>query len=125
MSEALREKRSVKPPISYVIPRICYPRKRKRKPKKKLPEESNYQLIPCPLKFIYTCTIYPIYGDIILREHEGTLIADTTLLNHGLSCKDIQVIDGQGHKMVQLTLDVNFQFQLSPLATRCSQTKGV
>ena len=114
MSEAARERRLVKPPISYVIPKICYPRKRKRKPKKKLPEECNYQLIPCPLKFIYTCNIYRIYGDINLREHEGTLITDTTLLNHRLSCKDIQIIDGQDHKMVQLTLDINFQFQLPP-----------
>lgn len=57
-----RNKRDAKPPEPYIIPAICYPRIRKKKPKKKAPEKAQYQMIPYPLKFIYTQKIFCLYA---------------------------------------------------------------
>jgi len=57
-----REKRQIKAPQGYVIPQICYPRIRKKKPKPKPPQEIHYQVIPAPMKFVYTANFFALYG---------------------------------------------------------------
>jgi len=63
-----REKRQIKAPQGYIIPKVCYPRIRKKKAKKKPLEQASYQVIPAPIKFVYTNNCFALYGVKILSN---------------------------------------------------------
>jgi len=56
-----RDKRQIKAPQEYVIDKVCYPRMRKKKPKKKIPQRAQYKIIPAPLKYSCIASFYPLY----------------------------------------------------------------
>jgi len=57
-----REKRQTKPPEGYIIPPVCFPRIRKKKPKAKKVHEASYQVIPVPMKFTSLASFYALYA---------------------------------------------------------------
>jgi len=57
-----REKRQIKAPEEYVIPKVCYPRRRKKKVKPKVLQRAQFKVIPAPMKFTCIANSFAIYG---------------------------------------------------------------
>jgi len=109
-----RDKRQSKPPEPYIVPAICYPRIRKKKPKKKAPEKAQYQVIPYPLKFIYTQKIFCLYAGIGLREHQGTLYSESSVLNEYLMYTGVEVQAEKEYKRFSVNFERKEEFKLPP-----------
>ena len=130
-----RNKREAKPPEPYIIPPICYPRIRKKKPKKKAPEKARYQMIPYPLKFIYTQKIFCLYAvsspsiplfpslflpfskslqGIGLREYQGTLYTESSVLNEYIMYTGIDVKAEKNYKLFSVSIETKEEFKLPP-----------
>jgi len=99
-----RNKRESKPPEAYIIPAICYPRIRKKKQKKKPVTQAQYQLIPAPLKFVYTQKVFFFYADLVLTEIRGSLMAETSMMNKFVTYPEITVKPEKDYKII--TIDV-------------------
>jgi len=109
-----RDKRLSKPPEPYIVPAICYPRIRKKKPKKKTPEKAQYQMIPYPLKFIYTQKIFCLYAGIGLREYQGTLYTESSVLNEYLMYTGVEVKAEKDYKCFSVNFERKEEFKLPP-----------
>jgi len=109
----IREKRTTKAPPSYIIPKICYPRIRK-KSKKKATEKAEYQLIPFPLKYVYENKNFLLYGDFALQEQNGRIVGVTGALNQFLNWRGVDIIREEKATILSLEVEKKFQMQLPP-----------
>lgn len=73
-----------------------------RKGKARLEDRCAFQVIPLPLKYTYPYQIHRLYGDVILMEHQNTLVTEPSLINNFKIFKNVQITETYKEKLVKV-----------------------
>jgi len=109
-----REKRETKPPQAFVIDKVCYPRAKKKQSKRKGPQRAKYQVIPTPMKFSSIPSFFALYADIGLKIYQGSLHADTRMLNQYLDVREMKIVKEPDFRKINLSMEKKVQTTLPP-----------